>query len=123
MNPERPASIRTLLARLGGVLLGALVLYAAGAGPASYYETRYQNTGGVQGSPALMKMMQTTYRPLGAGVQGTSLDGALAEYRLWWSQRAAKQYPPPPPPSLPPLIYTLEQFDERGVCHAINPNL
>jgi hypothetical protein len=63
-----------------------------------------------------MHMMRTTYRPLETGMQGTSLQGVLAEYRLWWSQRAAKQYPPPFYP------YSFDRYDDPGICFTIGPD-
>jgi hypothetical protein len=103
---------------MGGVLLGALVLYAAGAGPASYYETRYQNTSGAQGSPGLTTMTQEMYRPLEAGVEKTPLKGALGDYRQWWVQRAMKRYPPP----LQTFVFG-PYDDDPGICYEFRPDL
>jgi hypothetical protein len=91
MNPESPSTARGLLARIGGVLLGVLVLYALGSGPAAYYQTRYHN--GNLGSAEVAIALQRMYEPLWSGVEGTSLKTPMANYQGWWNQRAFEKYP------------------------------
>jgi hypothetical protein len=93
MNAERPAFVRALAARLSAVLLGALVLYVAGAGPASYYETRFAYTYGRLGSATVLELAGRMYAPLMAGVEGTPLKQPVTDYRDWWIRRAAEKYP------------------------------
>jgi hypothetical protein len=114
MNPEHSTPLRGLLARTSAVLLGALVLYVAGAGPASYYATRFGNTGGQKGSQRLVDTMHGVYRPLEAGVEKTALKGSLADYRQWWNQRAAQKYPP--------LLFTFDFYDDPGICYSFDPD-
>jgi hypothetical protein len=102
MNPERPASIRTLLARLGGVLLGAFALYVLGAGPKAYYDVRVIHTLGFQGSRAVFSALRRAYAPLEASVEGTPFQAPFTEYCDWWERLAAKKYPPPSILNLPP---------------------
>jgi hypothetical protein len=78
---------------MSAMLLGALVLYAAGAGPASYYETRFMITDGRQGSVSGIKKLRGLYWPLQTSVKGTPLQTPLENYCDWWSDRAWKQYP------------------------------
>jgi hypothetical protein len=82
-----------LLLRASVALLGALALYALGAGPASYYETRYMRTDGKQGSVLVCKKLRILYRPLHASVQGTPLQTPLVHYRDWWGRRAKEKHP------------------------------
>jgi hypothetical protein len=93
MNPESRLTARGLLARIGGVLLGVLVLYALGSGPATYYSVCYHNSLGRSGSARGQALLQTAYRPLGAGVAGTSLETLLVKYQGWWILRAQEKYP------------------------------
>lgn len=109
MNPESPSTARGLLARIGGVLLGVLLLYALGSGPATYYQTRYENTVGIEilsvlnpnesvpgdvlGSWTVCKVLWTMYRPLEAGVKGTPLEKPMADYRQRWAEGATARYP------------------------------
>lgn len=104
-----PSTVRGLFVRIGGVLLGVLFLYVLGAGPATYYQTRYANTLGIDirsvvnpdeglpkdvlGSWAVCEAMQTMYRPLEAGVKGTPLEKPLADYRQRWTESATARYP------------------------------
>lgn len=95
MNPEPSHPMRRLLLQGSVAFLGALALYALGAGPASYYEMRYANTDGMQGSASVLRKLRIVYQPLQASVKGTSLQTPLVSYRHWWTQRAAERYPPP----------------------------
>jgi hypothetical protein len=94
MDPERSFSLRGLLVRASGAVLGVLALYVFGAGPTTYYQTRCANTMGEHGSFAIYGVLQRTYAPLEAVVQG-DLRMPLLKYRAWWQQQAEKRYPQP----------------------------
>jgi hypothetical protein len=90
MDSERTSSMHGLFARLGGVVLVAVLLYVLGAGPVTFYKTRYANSG--RGSFTTYVLLERMYNPLET-VEQDNLRRPLSQYRGWWRQRADEKYP------------------------------
>ena len=80
MDSEKPHSLRSLLTRIVGTLIGVLPLYVLSAGPATYAGEKYPRT----------KPVVTVFiRPVHWAVNDTALERSFYLYEAWWWFRGA----------------------------------
>ena len=79
MDSEKPPSLRGLIARIVGTLIGLLLLYVLSAGPADYVAIRWHTD---------TTLMWYLYIPAQWLEDNTPLQGPLGTYGQWWSDLA-----------------------------------
>ena len=75
MDSEKPYSLRSVLTRIVCTLLGVLLLYVVGYGPANYVYQRFPNS---------RNLITAIYDPLEAATDKTPLERPLNQYMGWW---------------------------------------
>lgn len=75
MDPENPHSITRLLARIGFMLLGLLVLYVLSFGPAIWAYNRFPESHGT---------IEAIYLPLARTIEGSPLEKPMQAYADLW---------------------------------------
>ncbi len=79
MDSEKPRSLGSIATRIVCTLLGLLLLYVLGVGPAWYIAVRF---------PRSDPLFSRIYFPLLNAIDGTPLDQPLRSYAVWWDALA-----------------------------------
>ena len=88
MDSEKPPSFRNLLTRIACTLLGVLLLYVLGIGPAVYVAAKF---------PSSFPLVNKVYGEFSRSVMASQLKEPMIAYLSWWVKFAgvSPSYPPP----------------------------
>jgi hypothetical protein len=85
-----PSTVRGLFVRIGGALLGVLLLYVLASGPSFYFDVRREMSKAARSQTMPGFVTPAIYRPLLQAVYQTPLERPLSGYITWWIQLATQ---------------------------------